>query len=142
MLTLSSLRAHLHNIKKHQTSIYATKLIIMDFVSLDWLHGSKLTLHFSGSCMAMLRSTPEIGGPLTRTHKQGWPRTLIALQQASFGGMGLNGATDARQGISCTNAEKKVLPHGCAKVPWTQSPITTTSSTTVFALFSIVLMKL
>ncbi|KAD5802785.1 hypothetical protein E3N88_14145 [Mikania micrantha] len=62
--------------------------------------------------MAKLRSTPEMGGPLTNTHKQGWPKTLIAVQQESFGGIGLKGTTDARQGISWTNAEKNVLPQG------------------------------
>ncbi|RYQ95849.1 hypothetical protein Ahy_B08g091235 [Arachis hypogaea] len=59
----------------------------------------------------MLRSTPEIGGPLTRTHKHGWPRALRALQHDSLGGIGLNGATAALQGISCTSAEKNVLVH-------------------------------
>ncbi|KAK2386361.1 putative lipid-transfer protein DIR1 precursor [Trifolium repens] len=74
--------------------------------------GSKLVVHFSGSCEAMLRSTPEIGGPLTRTHKHGWPKALRALQQASFGGIGLKGATAALQGMSCTSAEKNVLEQG------------------------------
>ena len=57
----------------------------------------------------MFRSTPEMGGPLTSTHKQGWPRALSELQQASLGGMGLKGATAALQGISWMSAEKKVL---------------------------------
>lgn len=48
----------------------------------------------------MFRSTPDIGGPLTSTHKQGWPRALMALQQASLGGMGWKGATAALQGMS------------------------------------------
>jgi hypothetical protein len=60
----------------------------------------------------MLRSTPEIGGPLTRTHKHGWPKALRALQQASLGGIGLKGATAALQGMSCTSAEKNVLEQG------------------------------
>lgn len=64
------------------------------------LHGSKSVAHFSGSCSAILRSTPEIGGPLTSTQRQGWPRALMEAQQASLGGMGLNGATDALQGMS------------------------------------------
>ncbi|KAG2372217.1 uncharacterized protein HKW66_Vig0209150 [Vigna angularis] len=59
----------------------------------------------------MLRSTPEIGGPLTRTHKQGWPSALRALQHAPLGGMELKGATAALQGISCTREEKNVLVH-------------------------------
>lgn len=75
----------------------------------EWIQGSKLAVHFSGSWRAMLRSTPEMGGPLTRTQRQGWPRALIALQQASLGGMGLKGATAALHGINCTNAEKNVL---------------------------------
>lgn len=58
--------------------------------------------------MAKSRSTPAIGGPLTSTHKQGWPRLLTALQQATVGGMGRNGATDGLQGISLTREEKKV----------------------------------
>lgn len=69
-------------------------------------------VHLSGSCEAILRSTPEIGGPLTRTHRHGWPKPLRALQHASFGGIGLNGATAALHGISCTSAEKKVLVQG------------------------------
>lgn len=64
------------------------------------IHGSKLAVHLSGSCMAMLRSTPDMGGPLTSTHRQGWPRALRALQQALLGGMGLKGATAALHGIS------------------------------------------
>ena len=78
------------------------------------LHGSKLAVHFSGSSMAMFRSTPDIGGPFTSTHKQGWPKALMALQQPSVGGIGLKGETDALQGISWTSAEKKVLPQGVA----------------------------
>lgn len=65
----------------------------------EGVHGSKLVVHFSGSSMAMFRSTPDIGGPFTSTHRQGWPSVLTALQQASLGGMGLNGATAALQGI-------------------------------------------
>lgn len=87
--------------------------------------------------MAMERSTPEMGGPLTSTQRQGWPRTLRAVQQASFGGMGLNGATDARHGISCTNAEKNVLPQGNPALPCTITPSTTTTTTTATCFFSI-----
>ncbi|KAA0048323.1 putative ribosome-binding factor A [Cucumis melo var. makuwa] len=58
--------------------------------------------------MANSRSTPVIGGPLTSTHKQGWPRVLTALQQATVGGMGRNGATDGLQGINLAREEKKV----------------------------------
>jgi len=75
------------------------------------LHGSKFVVHLSGSCEAMLRSTPEIGGPVTRTHKQGCPNVLRALQHASVGGMELKGATAALQGMSCTSEEKNVLLH-------------------------------
>jgi len=78
------------------------------------LHGSKLAEHLSGSCKAMFLSTPEIGGPLTRVHKQGWPRAFTALQQSSLGWIGLKGATAALQGIIWMSAEKKVLPQGCA----------------------------
>ena len=60
----------------------------------------------------MLRSTPEIGGPLTRTHKHGWPKALRALQQESLGGIGLKGATAPLQGMSCTSDEKNVLEQG------------------------------
>ncbi|XP_019154754.1 PREDICTED: probable ribosome-binding factor A, chloroplastic isoform X2 [Ipomoea nil] len=55
---------------------------------------------WEGSSIAMFRSTPEMGGPLTSTHKQGWPRALRAAQQASLGGIGLKGATAALQGMS------------------------------------------
>lgn len=79
------------------------------------LHGSKLEAHLSGSCKAMLRSTPDIGGPLTRTHKQGCPKVLTALQQVSLGGIGLNGDTAVLHGISCTSAEKNVLPQVCPR---------------------------
>lgn len=69
----------------------------------------------------MFRSTPDMGGPFTSTHRQGCPRALMALQQASFGGIGLKGATAALQGISCTSAEKKVLlqaePSLCSSKP-------------------------
>lgn len=58
----------------------------------------------------MLRSTPDIGGPLTSTHKQGCPKVLTALQHVSLGGIGLNGETAVLHGISCTSAEKNVLP--------------------------------
>lgn len=78
----------------------------------ETLQGLKFVMHFSGSCDAILRSTPEIGGPLTRTHKHGWPKAFRALQHASLGGMGLKGATAALQGMSCTSAEKKVLVQG------------------------------
>ncbi|GLT84168.1 hypothetical protein SLE2022_024150 [Rubroshorea leprosula] len=57
----------------------------------------------------MLRSTPEMGGPFTSTHKQACPRVLTASQQASLGEMGLNGVTAALQGIISTSAEKNVL---------------------------------
>ncbi|KAJ8565648.1 hypothetical protein K7X08_008224 [Anisodus acutangulus] len=46
----------------------------------------------------MFRSTPEIGGPLTRTHRHGCPNALIEAQHASDGGIGLKGDTDALQG--------------------------------------------
>ncbi|CAA0820730.1 SURP and G-patch domain-containing protein 1-like protein [Striga hermonthica] len=69
-------------------------------------------VHFSGSCIAMARSTPEIGGPLTSTQRQGCPRALTESQQDSVGGLGLKGDTAARQGMSWTSAEKNVLPHG------------------------------
>nr|KYP49190.1 hypothetical protein KK1_029124 [Cajanus cajan] len=69
----------------------------------------------------MLRSTPEIGGPLTRTQRHGCPSAFRALQQASLGGIGLKGATAALQGMSCTSEEKNVLVHGllctCATNP-------------------------
>lgn len=48
----------------------------------------------------MLRSTPDIGGPLTSTQRQGWPKALSAVQQVSLGGMGLKGITAGLQGIS------------------------------------------
>ncbi|KAL8171470.1 hypothetical protein V2J09_023274 [Rumex salicifolius] len=63
----------------------------------------------AGSCIAMLRSTPEIGGPLTSIQRQDWPKVLIALQHASLGGMGLNGATDALHvipSLSYTSSDK------------------------------------
>lgn len=85
------------------------------------LHGSKFEAHLSGSCKAMLRSTPDIGGPLTRTHKQGCPRVLTALQQVSLGGTGPNGETAVLHGISCTSAEKNVLLH---VLPWLSSTFT------------------
>ena len=87
------------------------------------LHGSKFVVHLSGSCEAMLRSTPEIGGPLTRTHKQGCPNALRALQHASLGGMELNGATAALQGMSCTSAEKNVLVHALLSTSATKPTI-------------------
>lgn len=64
------------------------------------LHGSKLAVHLSGSCMAMFLSTPVIEGPLTRPQRQGWPRILMAAQQASLGGIRLKGATAGLHGIS------------------------------------------
>lgn len=76
------------------------------------VHGSKFAVHLSGSCIAMFRSTPAMGGPLTSVHKQGWPRVLTALQHASLGGMGLKGATAALQGTNWTSAAKNVLPQG------------------------------
>lgn len=48
----------------------------------------------------MLRSTPDMGGPLMSTQRQGWPKALRVLQQVSLGGMGLKGTTAALQGIS------------------------------------------
>ncbi|PHU30151.1 hypothetical protein BC332_02244 [Capsicum chinense] len=68
------------------------------------LHGSKLAVHLSGSCKAMFRSTPEIGGPLTRTHRHGCPNALMDAQHASLGGMGLNGMTDCLQGYQVKKA--------------------------------------
>lgn len=75
-----------------------------------FIQGAKLAVHLSGSSRAMFLSTPEIGGPFTRTHKHGCPRVLMALQQASLGGMVLKGARAALHGISWTIAEKNVLP--------------------------------
>ncbi|XVE74232.1 hypothetical protein DITRI_Ditri11bG0182100 [Diplodiscus trichospermus] len=57
----------------------------------------------------MFRSTPAMGGPFTKTHRQGCPRALMALQQVSLGGMGLKGAIAALQGINCTSVKKNVL---------------------------------
>ena len=45
----------------------------------DDLHSSKLVVHLSGSWRAMLRSTPEIGGPLTSKQRLGCPIVLTAL---------------------------------------------------------------
>uniref|UniRef100_M1CDA1 Histone H3.2 n=1 Tax=Solanum tuberosum TaxID=4113 RepID=M1CDA1_SOLTU len=47
----------------------------------------------------MLRSTPEIGGPLIRTHRHGCPNALMEAQHASLGGTELNGTTDALQDL-------------------------------------------
>lgn len=91
------------------------------------IHGSKFAVHFSGSWMAMPRSTPEIGGPFTSTHRQGCPNALMEAQQASVGGMGLNGATADRQGMSWTRAEKNVLPHGCPLLSCTNAAAITTT---------------
>ncbi|WCJ18972.1 hypothetical protein M5689_001285 [Euphorbia peplus] len=94
----------------------------------------------------MFLSTPEMGGPLTRTHKQGCPKDLTAVQQASLGGIGLKGATAALHGIICTNAEKNVLPHdvgdgddiACPFPFSTTIPnITTITTTIIFTLFII-----
>lgn len=69
-------------------------------------------VHFPGSCMALLRSTPVMGGPLTSAQRQGCPRVLTALQHASLGGTGLmKDETAGLHGNSCTRAEKKVLGH-------------------------------
>lgn len=78
----------------------------------EMIHGSKLAMHLSGSCRATFRSMPAIGGPFMSTHRQGWPRALMALQQASLGGMGLNGETAGLQGISLTSVDMKVLAQG------------------------------
>lgn len=91
------------------------------------IHGSKFAVHFSGSWMAMPRSTPEIGGPLTSTHRQGCPSALMEAQQASVGGMGLKGATADRQGMSWTRAEKNVLPQGCPELSCTNAAAITTT---------------
>ncbi|XVE76687.1 hypothetical protein DITRI_Ditri13aG0001500 [Diplodiscus trichospermus] len=92
------------------------------------IHGSKSAAHFSGSCMAIFRSTPDMGGPFMRTHRQGCPRVLMALQQGSLGGMGLKGATAALQGISCTRAEKNVLPQALPS-PCSSKPVRTNTRT-------------
>lgn len=84
-------------------------------------------MHFSGSCKAMARSTPEMGGPFTSTQRQGWPRALMEAQQASVGGMGLKGATAALQGMSWTRAEKNVLPQGWPELSCTEAAITATA---------------
>lgn len=75
-------------------------------------------VHLAGSWRAMFRSTPEMGGPLMSRQRQGWPSALMALQQVSLGKIGLKGATAALQGMSCTSAEKKVLPHLCPWLCW------------------------
>lgn len=79
----------------------------------------------------MFRSMPAMGGPLARVHKQGCPRVLMALQQASLGGMGLKGATAALQGISWISAEKKVLPQGWLLPRCTKLVITRTNTSII-----------
>lgn len=69
------------------------------------------------------------------TQRQGWPRALTEAQQASLGGMGLKGATEALQGMSCTSAEKKVLPQGWLLVSCTAEEAMSKTSITKGKVF-------
>lgn len=75
---------------------------------------------------------------MTTSQRQGCPRVLTALQQASLGRAGLKGATAGLHGISCSRAKKKVLVHAWPAA-WPANP-TASSSITTQALAMVVLV--